>query len=847
MPKPYDTRLIMMVAQRWFETPDFNQFCKLIPIAYVDGTKTTKEEFPNDGEIWWMLTSQTGRFAEPGKLLVGSIEDAVRFDSHDPTASKYQVKRDSVQDLGINDGMDVVDAPADAFDDIHDVVSGGFQIELPAYVATSVMLRWRSSVYGPFFVSAVSGGDNALKRAYTLSPANAKDMTVYKIANADFLKAAGGNLLTLNDRVSLTSNRRAENYQLVAVSHSFLFPAGYQQALALGPEKIPLEPIERKLTRFAKQCLSRAKRQELQEILTQLETAGREMPQTDDFVEAVKRMRQVNEKQDLAINLVVKALLEVGLLGEDRIQKAEKAFAEKYVQQRTAELQAKVEESLSGTRSELKRAEQALASIQAKSGREELKQREKLERELAVEREKAFKEIAAERDEFAMQKLELKRQQDVLQKNLEKVTADLREAGDDVVNRFLTIAPLIKSLDFGKGRPTVEESPAENTSVATTEREVFAPPRFTRKSAADADPLAEDAFFERFSRLVEESGFTYRQVDLQRLHLSVKCGDITVLGGPSGTGKSSLAALYARALLGDESSDRPADCLMVNVNPSWMDIRDLLGHLNTLERRFYPAETGVFQYLVTAQEEHRECGAASGLYCVCLDEMNLSQVEHYFSDILQALERESDNRFVQCFSAESADKHCAFRGWGKVKISPAVRFLGTVNFDETTRVLSDRFLDRINLIRLDSTALPTSPKSANGTFARARGRMVTLGDFASWSVDTALPSEIGVLLDQLRPLLNQLGCPLSPRAYRAICRFVGSAASVMSKERAFDVQIAQRIVPKIRGLVRRQQLDAIDKLAQLIRSSPVCQFEETFPLIEEARNSASASSWDLEG
>jgi hypothetical protein len=672
-------------------------------------------------------------------------------------------------------------------------------------------------------------------------------MTVCKLSNSDFLKATRGNLIDVDHQISLTSKHRSESHQLTPINHSLLLSSGYQQFLALGPQKIPLEPIERKLTRFAKQCLSRAKRQSLQEILNEMEAAGREVPQSDDLFEAIKRMRHVDEKRDHAIDLVVKALLEVGLLGEDRIKKAEKVFADNYVKQRTAELQSKVEESLSVMQSELKRAEQDLANIQAKIRREESNHRETLERELAEERDRANKEIAADREEFAMQKKELKRQQDVLQKNLEKVTEDLREAGDDVVNRFLTIAPLIKSLDFGKGRSTIEGPPTELPNVAVVEGEGFTPPRFTQNLAAVSEPLGEPAFFERFCLLVEESGFTYRQVDLQRLHLSVKCGDITVLGGPSGTGKSSLAALYGRALMGDDFSDRPTDCLMVNVNPSWMDIRDLLGHLNTVERRFYPAETGVFQYLVAAQEEHLACGFTSGLYCVCLDEMNLSQVEHYFSDILLALEREGNNRYLQCFSAESIDKMCAFRRWSKVNISPAVRFLGTVNFDETTRVLSDRFLDRVNLIRLDSTALPTSPKLANSTFAKTRGRMVTLGDFASWSVDNALPPSIGALLDQMRPLLTQLGCPISPRVYRAICRFVGSSPSVMSQESAFDVQIAQRIIPKIRGLVRRHQLDAIDKLAKLVQGSSVCQFEETFPLIEEARNAATTSSWDFDG
>jgi hypothetical protein len=72
--------------------------------------------------------------------------------------------------------------------------------------------------------------------------------------------------------------------------------------------------------------------------------------------------------------------------------------------------------------------------------------------------------------------------------------------------------------------------------------------------------------------------------------------------------------------------------------------------MNTLEGRFYPAESGLFQHLVFAQEEYNSRGAATGLYLACLDEMNLSQVEHYFSDFMMALERSGPSRAIQCFS-----------------------------------------------------------------------------------------------------------------------------------------------------------------------------------------------------
>ena len=82
--------------------------------------------------------------------------------------------------------------------------------------------------------------------------------------------------------------------------------------------------------------------------------------------------------------------------------------------------------------------------------------------------------------------------------------------------------------------------------------------------------------------------------------------------------------------------------------------------------------------------------------------MNLAQVEHYFSGFLQALERIQGQREIRCFAPEMVAPTDPFARWPMLRIPPSLRFMGTVNFDETTRQLSQRVLDRCNLIRLPS-------------------------------------------------------------------------------------------------------------------------------------------------
>jgi len=151
----------------------------------------------------------------------------------------------------------------------------------------------------------------------------------------------------------------------------------------------------------------------------------------------------------------------------------------------------------------------------------------------------------------------------------------------------------------------------------------------------------------------------------------------------------------------------------------------------------------------------------------------------------------------------------------------------------------------VNLIRLKSAALPGVAR-AGDSLATAEGRMVTLADIDAWRTDSALPSELGLLLDQIRPHLTQLGCPISPRVYQGLCRFVGSSAPVMIPSKAFDVQVAQRIISRVRSLVTKRQLDALDQLLQLLIHNNVCSFDESIPLVEEILESAGTRGWELE-
>ena len=65
-------------------------------------------------------------------------------------------------------------------------------------------------------------------------------------------------------------------------------------------------------------------------------------------------------------------------------------------------------------------------------------------------------------------------------------------------------------------------------------------------------------------------------------------------------------------------------------------------------------------------------------------------------------------RIVRCFASESIAPDSPFARWAAFDLPYTIRFVGTVNADETTKRLSQRLLDRANVIRLRPGDVPAS-------------------------------------------------------------------------------------------------------------------------------------------
>lgn len=246
--------------------------------------------------------------------------------------------------------------------------------------------------------------------------------------------------------------------------------------------------------------------------------------------------------------------------------------------------------------------------------------------------------------------------------------------------------------------------------------------------------------------LNKSRGFIYDKAILKSFYLGLQTEQLIVLMGRPGSGKTSLVREFAKIF--------GISYKTIAVQANWTDKSDLLGYYNPIEQNYIstPFLDCLLSYISAAEKDKDQ------LYFICLDEMNLSNIEYYFAEFLSALQDESTitlysqdlydsilkeltiilnldmdimelgeklykdgelydklevviNNSIGNPEMDILKKQYYITLYKKLKmvykfpyqlhIPKNVKFIGTLNNDETTRDISPKVIDRSYVIRFD--------------------------------------------------------------------------------------------------------------------------------------------------
>ena len=319
----------------------------------------------------------------------------------------------------------------------------------------------------------------------------------------------------------------------------------------------------------------------------------------------------------------------------------------------------------------------------------------------------------------------------------------------------------------------------------------------------DVSEKTDDLIIKSMDYHSQKRNLFYNVKDFVNIHTALKCSSLVILSGLSGTGKSAIVDIYARAL-GINNTGNPDEnrLLFIPVRPSWNDDSDLLGYVDLVHMVYRASDSGFVDFLVRAQKEENK----NKLFIVCFDEMNLARVEHYFSQFLSLLERPANQRELQLYYKQYSGRlYNSTEYPNRIKIGDNVKFIGTVNIDESTYHFSDKVLDRANVIQLD--VLNYANMWTKTKYASLGNINWTIDDYNSITVTNSDEDMqlVHQLLWDIHTLLHSANSKygVGPRIVKSIEMYLWnlpkSGIGEFSYSDGIDLQIAQRVLTKVRG------------------------------------------------
>lgn len=208
--------------------------------------------------------------------------------------------------------------------------------------------------------------------------------------------------------------------------------------------------------------------------------------------------------------------------------------------------------------------------------------------------------------------------------------------------------------------------------------------------------------------IISRLEYSYDRNHIITFLMALSTSQVIALCGAPGTGKTTFARQMADAL--------GAKFHLIEVQNNWTDCSDILGFYNPTKSTYQ--STAFLDALIEARDEEEYClkhNLDSRLHIICLDEMNLARVEYYFATFLSLLQQKPEERTLSILPWESRnranrddtapDVDDRLLRYQNLYMPSNLRFVGTMNMDDTAQNLSPKVIDRCIFIEFSESAV----------------------------------------------------------------------------------------------------------------------------------------------
>ncbi len=323
---------------------------------------------------------------------------------------------------------------------------------------------------------------------------------------------------------------------------------------------------------------------------------------------------------------------------------------------------------------------------------------------------------------------------------------------------------------------------------------------------APSNITEELAFLERIEKGMQEFNVFYPKRLLYMFHTALKSASLSplsVLSGVSGTGKSELPKLYAHF--------GGLNFLSIAVQPTWDSPESLMGYFNAIENKFDATEFLRFFIQTTLSKNEEPYGLKEAMSIVLLDEMNLAHIELYFAEFLSKLEIKRSKE------TNISIKLGTGLTW-ELPLGDNLLFVGTMNEDESTKMLSDKVLDRAFCLNFER---PKTLKSKQQKSLPNNDGYLKVETFNRWinkegNLEAKL-EEYKKLTEEINKRLDACYRSIGHRVWQSMSAYMHNHPLVLhasntnkALQLAYEECLVLKIFPKLRGVQTRNNQHLIE-------------------------------------